>query len=174
MPNHLSVLGIIHTAISIIALLTAYFSLFKYGKINPANGAGKLYIWLTVITCLTSLPIMRTGHLTGGHYLAIMILALLPIGIYAPSIKFLGNSMYYVQIAIMSTTLFFSMIPAVNETLTRLPISHPLANGPASPIVKMGLLILVTLYIAGVLYQLLKLKGKRKAIQSPDNMVKLS
>jgi hypothetical protein len=175
MPNHLSTLGIIHTAISIIALLAAYYALFRDGKINPANGRGKIYIVLTVITCLTSLPIMKTGHLTAGHYLAVIILVLLPVGIYIKNVRVLGKSAEYLQIIVMSSTLFFSMIPAVVETLTRLPISHPLADGPNSPGVQMGLMGLVVLYFAGVLYQLLKLRSRRKKnTQTPMNDVKLT
>src|SRR5579863_4127225 len=70
MPNHLSTLGIIHTAISIIALLVAFNALYRDGKLDPSNGRGRLYIWLTIITCVTGFPIMKTGHLTPGHYLA--------------------------------------------------------------------------------------------------------
>jgi len=63
MPNHLSIPGIIHTAISIIALFVAFYALYRDGQINPSNGHGRLYIWLTVITCVTGFPIMKTGHL---------------------------------------------------------------------------------------------------------------
>ncbi len=162
MPNHLSPLGIIHTAISIIAIIVAFYALLRNGKINPANGPGKLYILLTVITCLTGLPIMRTGHPTAGHSLAVIILIVLPIAVYVPSFKFFGKSAAYIQIFLMSLTLFFSFIPAVVETLTRLPISHPIADGPNSPVVQMGLLILVVLFTAGVLYQLIKLWLRQK------------
>jgi len=174
MPNHLSILGIIHTAISIIALLTAFYALYREGKINPVSGTGKLYILLTIITCATGLPIMKTGHPSGGHYLAVMILVLLPIGIYAKQLRIFGKLADYVQVIIMSATLFFSMIPAVIETLTRLPISHPLADGPNAPIVQTGLLTLVVLFLAGIIYQIIKLKARRKSAQTPDNKVKFS
>jgi hypothetical protein len=52
MPNHLSILGIIHTAISVLAILTALFALSRYGKLDPQNGFGKLYIWLTLSPAL--------------------------------------------------------------------------------------------------------------------------
>lgn len=174
MPNHLSVLGIIHTVFSIIALIAGLFALVKYGKINPATGAGQLYVLLTIITCLTSLPIMKTGHFTGAHGLAVIVLVLLPIGVYTKSFKFLGKGTDYLQIIVMSTTLFFSFIPAIVETSTRLPISHPIADGPNSPVVQTGLLGLVVIYIAGVTYQLLKLRSKKKSAQLPDNTVKFS
>jgi hypothetical protein len=163
MPNHLSLLGIFHTTVSIIAIVVALYALLRDGKISPSNGRGKLYILLTVITCLTSLPIMKTGHFTGAHGLAVIVLVILPIALYVPSFKFLGKSAAYIQVFLMSLTLFFSFIPAIVETLTRLPISHPIANGPASPIVQTGLMGLVALFVIGVLYQFIKIKsGKKK------------
>ena len=172
MPNHLSLLGIIHTAISVIALIVALFALYKSGKIDPVTGPGKLYILLTAVACLTSLPIMKTGHFTGAHGLAVIILIILPVGIYAKSIKFLGKGTDYVQVLTMSTTLFFSFIPAIVETTTRLPISHPLADGPNSPVVQMALLTLVIIYGAGVGYQLVKIHSRKKIKQTPDSTVK--
>lgn len=163
MPNHLSLLGIVHTAISILALFAAFYCLFIDGKISPVNGRGKLYILLTIITCLTAFPIMKTGHFTGAHGLGVFVLALLPMGIYATRLKVLGKSAEYFQVFLMSTTLFLSFIPAIVETLTRLPISAPLAPDPAAPIIKMGLLALFVLYIAGVFYQFRKIQSARRA-----------
>jgi len=164
MPNHLSPLGIFHTAISIIAIFAAFYALLRDGKINPSNGRGKLYILLTVITCLTALPIMKTGHFTGGHGLAVIILVILPLGVYAPSFKFLANSAAHIQVFLLSLTLFFSFIPAIVETLTRVPLHHPLADGPGSPLIKTGLSILVALFIAGIAYQFVKIRSRRKSI----------
>jgi hypothetical protein len=161
MPNHLSTLGIIHTAISIIALLVAFYALYREGRINPASGPVKLYIWLTVITCVTGFPIMKTGHLTPGHYLAIIIVVLLPLGIYAG--KLFGKIAPYAQVIIMSATLFLSLVPAVVETLTRIPLDHPIADGPNAPLVTIGLTILFVLFIAGIIYQIFKLRRLAKA-----------
>lgn len=174
MPNHLSILGIVHTSISIIAVLIAFYSLLRYGKIDPESNEGKLYIALTVIACFTALPIMRTGHISAGHPLAVVILVLLPIGIYANSMRFLGKGGIYVQTIIISATLFLSMIPAVVETLTRLPISQPLAADPNAPIVKMSLSILVILFLVGVIYQSIKIKARKKELQTPDSSINLS
>jgi hypothetical protein len=173
MPNHLSILGIIHTAISVFALLFGFYALALSGKLDTKTGPGKLYILLTILTCLTALPIMKTGHLTPGHYLAIAILILLPLGIYVRSLRIFGKLADYVQIIFMSTTLFLSMIPAIIETLTRLPISNPIADGPNAPILQKGLSALALLYFIGVIYQLVKLRGKRKSAQKPDSQVKL-
>ena len=160
-PNHLSVLGIIHTAISILALLVALFALLRNGQIDPTNSRGKLYILLTIVTCVTGLPIMRFGHPTPGHYLAIIILVLLPIGIFAN--RLFGKAGAYVQVIVMSLTVFFSFIPAIVESLTRLPISGPLASSPADPLIQKAQLVLVFLFLTGVIYQVIKVRGAKKA-----------
>lgn len=168
MPNHLSVLGIIHTAISIIAVFAGIWALIKDGVIEPKSVPGKWYVILTILTCVTGFPIMRTGHLGPAHTLTIIVLALLPIGIYAKSLRFLGKKWVYVQIIVMSATLFLSFVPAVNESLTRLPISHPLAASPDDPLVKMSLLVVFVLFFAGTLYQVLKLRVRRKMLASME------
>jgi len=170
-PNHLSVLGIVHTAISILAILAAFYALFRSGKINPSAGPGKWYTWLTILTCVTGLPIMRFGHPTAGHYLAIIILLLLPIGIYARRMRFLGKLGEYIQVVAMSTTLFLSCIPLIVESLTRLPISHPIAYGPDDPLLKNALTGLLILYAIGVIYQIIKLRTKSKTPPSLNSAV---
>lgn len=155
-------------------MLAGLLSLARFGKIESTTGQGKAYIWLTILTCLTSLPVMKTGHFTGAHGLAIIVLVLLGIGIYITSVKFFGKAAVYLQVILMSTTLFLSFIPAIVETTTRLPISHPLADGPNSPVVQMNLMILVALYAAGVLYQLIRLYNRRKIKPEPDTPLKFS
>lgn len=167
MPNHLSILGIIHTAISILAILAAIYGLFKYGKLDPNKG-GKLYLWLTVITCITGFPIMKTGHPTPGHFLGVIIILILPIAVFARSIKFFGKAAEYIQVTVMSFTLLLSMIPATVETLTRLPISAPIAAGPNAPIITNVLGFWLLLFIMGLAIQLYKLKASKKAGQQTD------
>lgn len=174
MPNHLSLLGIIHTVISVLAIIIAIIALFRYGKINPATSTGKLYVLLTVITCLTGFPIMKNGHPSAGHVLGVIILVILPIAVYARSIRFFGKGADYIQIILMSLTLFFSMIPATVETLTRLPIDQPIASGPDSPMVKMWLGIWFILYLTGTLYQLVRLRKQKKAAIAPGGSINLT
>jgi hypothetical protein len=172
MPNHLSPLGIFHTAISILALLAAVFALINDGRIVPSNRWGKLYILLTVITCLTALPIMKTGHFTAAHGVAVIILVLLPMGVYVRSVTFLRKYADYIQTVILSLTLFLSCIAAIVETLTRVPISHPIADGPNDQIIQMGMGILVILFSLGVVYQIIKIKSRKRSIKTPDSTVK--
>jgi uncharacterized membrane protein len=150
MPNHLSNLGIVHTIISILALIFGITAIVRDGKIDPRRMLGKGYVVLTILTCLTSFGVMKTGHFTPAHGLSVLVLLLLPIGIYARSIWKKGNRGATAEIIVLSLTLFLSFIPAVTETLTRLPIAQPIAEGPDASIVKMsnlGLAIVFTLII---------------------------
>jgi hypothetical protein len=58
----------------------------------------------------------------------------------------------------MSATVFLSLIPGVSETLTRLPIGHPFADGPASPILLNSLKVLFILFLTGITLQTLRLR----------------
>jgi uncharacterized membrane protein len=157
MPNHLSPLGIFHTIISILAIIVAFIALVRDGKIDPRNGLGKWYIVLTIVTCLTSFGIMKTGHFTPAHTLSILVLLILPIGIYARSIWKKGTRGAKAERIAMTLTLFLSFIPAVTETLTRLPISGPIAENQDAPVIKMTLLVVAIIFTLGVIYQLKKL-----------------
>ena len=171
LPNHLSILGIIHTALSILAILAGLYALYLSGKIDPKTGLGKWYIWLTILTCITGFPIMKLGHPTAGHFLGIIILVLLPIGIYARQLRIFGKLARYVQIFIISTTLFFSFVPAIVETLTRLPVSHPIADGPNDPLLQKFLLGLALIYFIGVVYQIVKLRASHKTAPTLNSVV---
>lgn len=161
MVNPLSILGIVHTVISVIALVFAFVSLFRYGKINTKRTSGSVYIILTILACLTSFPIMRTGQPTPGHFLAVMILLLLVTGL--PTRRIFKNSFEYVQTISLSTTLFLSLVPAVNETFTRVPFSHPLASGPDAPVIKLSAMVLAVLFFSGVTWQVIRIRASRKA-----------
>lgn len=162
----LSLTGIIHTIISILALIAAGIALVKTGYLNGQSRAGKAYIWLTVLACLSSFAVMRTGHLSPAHNLSVLILLLLPVGIYAPSLRFLGRAGIYLQVIAMSTTLCLSFVPAINETLLRIPLSHPLAHAPGDAAEQPYLLTLFALYIVGTTWQVVKLKGKPAAVSA--------
>jgi uncharacterized membrane protein len=161
MPNHLTPLGIFHTIISILAIIVAFIALFRDGKIDPANSRGKWYIAFTVVTCLTSFGIMKTGHFTPAHGLSVLVLVILLVGIYARRIfgRF-GNA---AQIIAMTATLMLSLVPAITETLTRLPISSPIAAGPDAQVVKMSNGVLLLVFLLFLSFQLVKSRKTRRA-----------
>jgi len=161
MPNHLSPLGIFHTVISILAIIVAFIALFREGKIDPANSRGKWYVILTILTCLTSFGIRKTGHFTPAHGLSVLVLVILPVGIYAHRI--FGRYGNAAQIVAMTVTLMLSFVPAITETLTRLPISNPIAASQDAPVVKMSNGILLLVFLLLLAFQLIKLRKTKGA-----------
>ncbi|HEY4337270.1 MAG TPA: hypothetical protein VGM89_15270 [Puia sp.] len=156
MPNPLSTLGIIHTIISILAIIFAFVALSRSGRIDPRSSSGRWYVILTILTCLTSFGVMKTGHLSPAHSLSVLVLLLLPLAIYAR--RLFGSRGASIETILLSATLFFSFIPAITETLTRVPLSHPVADNQDAPILKICYLVLLLLFAIGLFLQLRKPK----------------
>ncbi len=160
MPNHLSNLGILHTVISILAVIFAVVALFRDGKIDPRSGPGRWYILLTIGSCLTSFGVMKTGHFTPAHGLSIIVLLLLLIGVNAQRwFRIRGEK---TEVVIMSITLFLSFIPAITETLTRIPASHPIAESQNASIIKMSYLFLLLIFSTGIYLQINSLRKREQ------------
>ena len=158
----MSILGIAHTVISVAALVVAFVCLFKAGVIDPFSKLGKGYFILTVVACVSAFGLSKSGHFNPGHALGILILILLGIAYLSGKRK--RPVFLYIALFCTSTTLFLSLIPGINETLSRLPIGHPLADGPTSPIVQNALKVLLVLYLAGLTIQILRLKKTLKRV----------
>lgn len=154
----LSQLGIFHTVISIIALIFAGIALFSEGLIKPFGKLGKYYSVLTAIACISSFWLSKSGKFNPGHAIGILILLLLILAYYLGDKVLAKSKALYIQTFSMSTTVFLSLIPAVNETLSRLPVDQPLSSGPDSPIVQNVVKVLLVLLIAGLAGQYFKLK----------------
>jgi hypothetical protein len=158
----MSILGIAHTIISVVALIIAAVCLFKEGAINPFSKLGKQFSILTTIACVSSFGLSSSGHFNPGHALGILILILLGIAYW------LGKKskpvFLFLVLFCTSTVVFLSLIPGVNETLSRLPVGHPLADGPTSPIVQNALKVLLVLYLTGLSIQILRLKKVLKKV----------
>jgi len=50
----LAPLGVAHTVVSLIAVTTGLIALIRGREISPRNVVGKLYVIMTVLTCLTA------------------------------------------------------------------------------------------------------------------------
>ncbi len=146
-------LGIFHTIVSIVALLVAFVAIFRQGLIAPYSSVGKVYSVLTVVACGTAFGIYKTGKFSPGHILAVLILVVLLL-VYVV----LDQKKTFLQTLCMSATLFFSMIPTIVETLTRLPVGAPFAPDAEAPLVKMCVGIVFVLFLAGATWQFFRHK----------------
>jgi hypothetical protein len=62
----------------------------------------------------------------------------------------------------LSGSLFFSMVPAINETLTRLPVGAPWASSPQDPLVLKSLGVLAILFVALCVAQIANIRKSKR------------
>jgi uncharacterized membrane protein len=159
----LTPLGIIHTAISLIAVGAGAFALIRDKEIAPRNRPGKLYIWTTVLTCLTGFPIMQHGGFGKPHALGVITLLVLAVAASAGKGKLLGRASRYVETVSYSATFFFHIIPAFTETATRLPVGKPLASSPEAPGLQTAIGAAFVVFLIGATLQVLRLRARSRA-----------
>jgi hypothetical protein len=152
----LSNLGIFHTVIGVLAIIAAVVEFIKHGKIALHSVSGKIYFYGTLITSLTALGLSSVSGFNPGHGLA-LIIVLLIVGSYYLHTKKQGHNRFrFVENFFLSFSFFLSMIPTVNETLTRVPVGHPIAKGPTDPLIARTLGIVLLLFVTGSIYQFIK------------------
>ena len=160
----LTTLGIIHTAISLVALASGAIALIRYREISLNNNVGKTYVLTTILTCLTGFGIFQHGGFGKPHALGVITLLVLGIAYAAGKKRLFGRAAPYVATVSYSMTFFFHFIPAITETTTRLPVSSPLASGPDDPHIQMAVGVCFLLFLIGATLQVIRLRTQRAAI----------
>ncbi|UXH78955.1 hypothetical protein [Roseateles amylovorans] len=160
MASTLTLLGLVHTLLSVIAIVAGALTLWRQGLIQWANRGGQLYVVMTALSCLTGLLIFRHGGFGPPHALALITLITLAVGLGAERRRWFGAWSGYVAIVAMSTTFFFHSIPGFNETFTRLPLGAPWLSGPDDPL--LGKLVggAFVLLLIGLTLQLRRLRAR--------------
>ena len=146
-------LGWFHTATGIIALLSAIYTLAKYKEIGLRTRSGQIYLVATLITAGTALAIFQHGGFGPAHGLAVMTLLALTVGTVAATTNLFGKLSRYVQAFSYTATLLFHSIPAVTDSLMRLPVGDPVLTSIEDPILKMCYLALLVAFLIGVSLQ---------------------
>ncbi|MCD0502117.1 hypothetical protein [Bordetella petrii] len=167
MPHPLSALGAVHTLISAVPFIAGAYSFWRYHGIDRATTSGKLYLGGLVLSVLTSFGLSSTGGFNVGH--ALGILALLAIGgaLAAPRLPVLGRAQAYLSQFGFTFSFFLLLVPGINETLTRLPVAHPLAAGPESPIVRGTLAAWLLIFALGSALQMWAIRSQRRQAPRP-------
>ncbi len=158
----LSGLGIFHTIIGIVAIVAAIISFVRFGKIDLTQLSGKIYFYTTSVTALTALGISKHGGFNAGHIFSVFIFILVVVAFWLSVKRSASNKARYIENFLLSFSFFLSLIPTVNETFTRVPLGHPLAKNPTDPIIAQTLLVLLIAFIAGAIYQYIKLRQALK------------
>jgi uncharacterized membrane protein len=143
----LTPLGIVHTAVSLLAVGAAIVALVRDGAIRPQTRLGQLYVATTVLTCMTALGIFQHGGFGKPHALAILTLLALAFAAIVRSRGLFGPYRASVETVTYSATLLFHLIPAVTETATRLPPGAPLAANADAPGLQAAAAALLALFV---------------------------
>lgn len=162
MAHPLSLLGIAHTAISLVPVVAGVTSFARYRMITPGTRVGGIYLVGLIISVFTAFGLSSTGGFNPGHALGILALLAAFGGLLIPRINLLGRLRPYLATFGWSFSFFLLMVPGINETLTRLPAAHPLAEGPQSPLVQKALLAWVVVFLVGFALQVWTIHSRRR------------
>ena len=154
----LTPLGVVHTAISLVALAAGIWALLRDRAILPGSTLGKVYIWTTVLTCLTGFGIFQHGGFGKPHALGVLTLVVLAVAVAAGRGSWAGRAAPYLQTLGLSLTFFFHLIPGATETFTRLPMGAPLFRSPDDPALQKVVGVLFVGYVIGALLQARRLR----------------
>ncbi len=150
----LTTLGVLHTAISLIAVVCGFWALARDKEILLTNRLGQTYVVGTFLSAATGLFIFQHGGFGPPHVLSILTILALGVGTVAATSGLFGRWARYVQAISYSSTVFFHTIPGVTETSTRLPPGAPLVASPDAPVLQGVYLVLLVAFLIGLTVQL--------------------
>src|SRR5258708_123227 len=156
----LTQLGMIHTAISLIAVAAGLIALIRDKEISPRNTLGKVYVIATILVCLTGFGIFQHGGFGKPHVLGIITLVVLGVAYVAGYTKFYGRVSPYIETVSYSATFLFHLIPGITETTTRLPLGAPLLPNAEAPALQAASVVLGVLFLMGATLQVGRLRAR--------------
>lgn len=166
MAHPISTLGAFHTIISLIPLVTGLYSFARYRSIDSTMHSGQVYLGGVVASVLTSFGLSSTGGFNAGHALGIFVLITIGGALFVSRISILGRARPYLSQLGFSLSFFLLLVPGINETLTRLPVAHPLVEGPESPVVRGTLAVWLGIFVLGCVLQCWWMRSQRQRTQS--------
>jgi len=169
MPE-MTLLGWFHTVLGVVALVTAFYTLFKYKMISLSNRSGKLYVLVTIVVAGSALGIYNQGGFGVAHWLAVLTLAAVSGGIIMEKLRLLGRFSIYFQALGYSSTLLFHMIPAITDFLRRLPLGDPFVDSFSDPLVVGFHKLFLLIFVVAMAVQLrwLSKRSSMDAVEAQD------
>jgi len=155
--------GWIHTLGSLPAIPAAVYMFGRSGRIVPRSTAGTVYLVSMLIGAAT---IALIAHQQVSYVIAGATLVLLLVGYGVERLPWRQSAKRYIETISLTLTSFLLMLPAVSETLRRVPDGHPLVTDPKSPILLGAMGALLVLLIAGVTAQVIYLRRHRQLAQT--------
>jgi len=157
MPE-MTLLGWFHTVVGVVALISGFYTIFKYRVISLEEASGKLYLISTLIVAGSALGIYNQGGFGIAHMLAVLTLIALLGGVIMEKGKLFGPFSKYFQALGYTSTLLFHMIPAITDFLRRLPVGDPFIDSFEDPLLVNFHLSFLLIYLIGLIAQIFWLK----------------
>ena len=157
MPE-MTLLGWFHTIVGVVALISGFYTIFKYKVISLEEPSGKLYLISTLIVAGSALGIYNQGGFGIAHMLAVLTLIALLGGVIMEKGKLFGSFSKYFQALGYTSTLLFHMIPAITDFLRRLPVGDPFIDSFEDPLLMNFHLSFLLIYLIGLIAQTFWLK----------------
>ena len=157
MPE-MTVLGWFHTILGILAVLSGFYTLYKYKIITTEESSGKLYVLVTLLVAGSALGIYNQGGFGIAHVLAVLTLIALAGGYFMEKFKWFGSFSKYFQALGYTSTLLFHMIPAITDFLRRLPLGDPFIDSFEDPLLLNFHTAFLVIYLFGLVAQIVWLR----------------
>lgn len=113
--------------------------------------------------CFRTLPTIRFIHHRRrpiAHPLSTLLVAF--GGVLAGRLRFLGRLAHYLSTFALSFSFLLSLVPGINETLTRVPVGRPIAAAPLAPVVLQVLLGCAVVFVIGFAAQCWRIRSRNK------------
>ena len=156
----LTTLGAVHTAFSVIALAAGITCLVLDWEISPKTVSGNVYVWMTILSCLTAFGIFQHGGFGKPHVLAVLTLIVLAFAGLARRYGMFGRAAPYVETVGYSLTFLFHLIPGLTETFTRFPMGAPLFSSAEDPQLQTVYGVLFAIFLVGATVQVRNLRAE--------------
>ena len=154
MPE-MTLLGWFHTITGVIAVLSGFYTLYKFKIISTQHKIGQLYILVTAIVAGSALGIYNQGGFGVAHVLGVLTLVALAGGYIMERYRWFGSFSKYFQALGYTSTLLFHMIPAISDFLRRLPLGDPFIDSFEDPLLLNFHLAFLIIYFVGIIAQMI-------------------
>ena len=142
----LQIYTIIHTLISLVAILTGFVVLFGLLTGNRIDGWTKWFLISAVATTVTGFFFPFHG-ITPAIKLGIISSVVLVITIYARYAKHLAGAWRWIYVVGASVTLYFNVFVGIVQSLEKIPALKAMAPTQSEPPFKLTQLVVLALFV---------------------------
>lgn len=153
---------ILHTVISLLPVGFGLASYLKHKAIDPKTRLGRWYIGTMLAGTLSGFGFILTLGFSPGQVLGLLTLGLVALGTLTLKGKWRPGG--YTQTIALSASYLLLWVFLTTETLVRVPVGRPFATGPTDPSLLPVRLGLLSVFLAGVTYQVLRIRRSRSAL----------